>query len=792
MLGSIRSKGRPLKFAFLVKPNDNKALLDAIELNSVLWGGPYNPIIPVFHKKTKRWRPDAFRKTAKDITLGYIRAFDPDFLVCDFEPPKYIKDLGIEVLRSGEILPTKEQPDRFSYGIGIGDILGWIYHEHFRFVQKFPIHVIFPIIPRRYAPFWASWFGKLPKEFLDSLLSSGYKKALDITTPKVKNLKKVLQERTLFPRRIMQHGLETQSRGGFSNENILFYMDPSDFLDIIDFWNLRAVGRSVLPAPINLKNDDFFKKNARNFIKSSQWTHRLNPSLTFRANIIPATSRTMEEARDFVTSLDLEKDTDGTLPLLMHHSYPRIWDDWARDKDNVNPHDVYFDTESESEIVDGKSRLTLPISIPEGIESSFSGNPKIANEVSYNVYGDLEKYAEVFPQLYGENLARSLDSVGRYREWRVGRNGLVRMVETFRSTSWELPLAEDVFSAWLRDNGWEYEASTSGMLSKELYKQIEGWAYGIADKKLIDLIEEMARSVDGEGRDKSVNYIKSTMRQIFGDDKRLEKFLELDLFVLGVNAQCPNCQRFSWYELEKLNKQLRCTKCLKEFKSIDSLSNGKWSYKTVGPLSVSNHADGAVCVVLSVDFFSERKMTSVQTTPVYSFNALKKSNKRKLEADFAFLWRESAYGEIEDGVAFGEAKTFNEFKKVDFDRMKAIAKDFPGAVLVFSTLREKLTDFEIEELKKIAKVGNKNWKADRPVNPVLILTGNELFSQHGPPYCWPDEEHNKYRDCRGILGLAKATQQKYLGIKVWDVVWHEEYEAKHKKALAKKAVQTKQ
>ena len=113
--------------------------------------------------------------------------------------------------------------------------------------------------------------------------------------------------------------------------------------------------------------------------------------------------------------------------------------------------------------------------------------------------------------------------------------------------------------------------------------------------------------------------------------------------------------------------------------------------------------------------------------------------------------------------------------------MKAIAKDFPGAVLIFSTLREELTHFELEELKKLSKMGNKRWKSERPINPVMILTGTEIFSPHGPPYCWPDNEHEKYRDCHGILGLAKATQQKYLGVKAWDVVWHEEYEKKRKK-----------
>lgn len=770
MIGNIKVKGRPLKFAFLIKPNDKKALLKAIELNSVLWGGPYNPIIPLYQIKTKRWRKDAFRKTARDINLGYIQAYDPDILVCDFDPPDYIKNLGLRVVKSNKILPTKENPNTFSFGIGFIDILSWIYHEYFRFVQKDPINVVFPKIPARNPEFWASWFGKLPDKYYNDLMKSGYKEALDISTPKARALKKILKPRTLFPRRIMQHELDTISRGGFSNENILFYLDPSDFLDVVDYWNLRATGRSVLPAPTTMTNNDFFKGIVEDFIKASFWTNRYNPAIKYRANIIPATSQKMEDARDFVTSLDLEKDDDGTNPILLHQGYPRIWDEWARGKDHVDPHDVYFESEKEVDLTQANDRILLPASMPEHIKASYTGSPIVSNEVSYNIYGDLEKYAEVFPKVYGESLERTLSSIGTFKDWRIGKNGLVRLVDSSRAISWELPLAENVFSAWLKDNGWNFRLSSSGKLAKELNKQIEGWAYGLANKELIELIGEMAVSIDGEGRDKTVAFIKSRMKEIFGDEKRLEKFIELNLFSLGVSAKCPNCQRNSWYDLEDLHNLLNCTKCLQDFHAIDSLSESNWSYKTVGPVSVPNYAEGAISVVLSVEFFSERRMSSIQTTPVYSFNATKTSTGKNLEADFAFLWRESVFGEIADGVAFGEAKTFNEFKKKDFNRMKSIAKSFPGAVLVFSTLREELTPFEIQEIKKITRVGNKHWKLERPVNPVLILTANELFSLHSPPYCWNEKEQKIYRDSYGIYGLAMATQQKYLGIKRWDTV----------------------
>lgn len=791
MFGNISSKGRPLRFAFLIKPNDKKALLSAIELNSVLWGGTYNPIIPLFKRKTKRWRRDAFRKTVEDITLGYIKAFDPDYLVCDFEPPAYVKDLGVDILRTHQILPSKEDPEKFSFGIGLWEILQWIYHDHFRFIQRFPTKVVVPKIPSRDATFWASWFGKLPDKFYKDFISSGYVEAMSVTTPRANQLDKLLSEKAIFPRRLMQHGIETLSRGNFSRENILFYLNPSDFIDVIDFWNLRAVGRAVLPIPSPLKDDPSLKKIAKEYIEDSRGTHRYNPVIKFRATIIPASSKTMDDTKSFVDSLNLEKDDDGTNPILMQHWYPRVWDDWAREKDSASPHDIYFASESEAEINDVKGRLTLPISKPEGIEDPLIGKPKFANEISFNVYGDLEKYAEVFPQDHGEKLSRQLDSVRAFGEWRIGRNGLVRLASSFRPISWELPKAEDIFSAWIEDRGWSFELSTAGKLAKVLYKQIEGWTHGFAHKEILTLIEEMAKSIDGEGRDKSVAYIKDRLKQITGSNRRFEKFLEMNIFTLGINTKCPNCQRGSWFEIDKLNKTLNCPKCLQDFKAIDTVSDGNWSYKTVGPLSVPHHADGAICVVLSVDFFSEMRMGSIQTTPVYSFNSQKKGSKKKLEADFAFLWRESAWGEKAEGVAFGEAKTFNEFKKADFQRMKTMGKEFPGAVLIFSTLREELTPFEVEELKKLTRFGNKHWKSDRPINPVLILTGNELMSQFGPPLCWSDEEEKKYRDCSGVLGLAKATQQKYLGIKAWDQTWHEEWEKKRQQRQVKKEQETK-
>ena len=83
MLGSINIKLRPIKLGFLVNPNDKKALIRAIEINSMLWGGSYNPIIPAFKKIPASWKKnhEGFGYNGKKIQMGYVDAFDPDFLV---------------------------------------------------------------------------------------------------------------------------------------------------------------------------------------------------------------------------------------------------------------------------------------------------------------------------------------------------------------------------------------------------------------------------------------------------------------------------------------------------------------------------------------------------------------------------------------------------------------------------------------------------------------------------------------------------------------------------------------
>lgn len=68
---TVHRRLRPVRLAFLVRPNDATALRTVIEINTCLWGGPFNGIIPVFRRTPRWWADQAPRSwSASEILRG--------------------------------------------------------------------------------------------------------------------------------------------------------------------------------------------------------------------------------------------------------------------------------------------------------------------------------------------------------------------------------------------------------------------------------------------------------------------------------------------------------------------------------------------------------------------------------------------------------------------------------------------------------------------------------------------------------------------------------------------------
>jgi hypothetical protein len=286
----------------------------------------------------------------------------------------------------------------------------------------------------------------------------------------------------------------------------------------------------------------------------------------------------------------------------------------------------------------------------------------------------------------------------------------------------------------------------------------------------------------GQARELSIGEIRSKLHDP-GRPKRnvVDYLINKGVLRIGLRVQCPHCTRHSWYSVGVMGEAFTCPRCLNEFTAIGNVESGKWSYKTAGPFSVPRYADGAFATLLALEFFTGRHSLTFQATPTLSFTA-KAIDGSDLEADFAFFWRQTSYGELLEGIAFGECKTYGLFADQDYKRMRFLAKTFPGAVLVFATLRKALTAKEVGAISKIAKAGRKYWKAERPINPVLILTGRELLDEVGPPYCWQDNDAGKrFERARELLDVCNATQQLYLGLPPWEDQWSEHWEKRRQR-----------
>ncbi|MGC2530028.1 MAG: hypothetical protein WA639_19950 [Candidatus Acidiferrum sp.] len=806
MVGNVDIKVRPLKLAYLVDPNKKAHVREAIRLGSTLWGGVYFPIIPLHKRMPKTWKDPVKAPEAKKVILGYLDAFDPDILVqFSTSVPDFVANLGLKVIKPADVWGGLGEDRNLSpkFGLGIFELLKDIFAEYFRYKSKYPVKVVLPKISGQFSLFWASLFGEISSTLLEAI-ERLYREPLEIETVDFApdKLTDMLAANVFFPRRIVQRGVNTSNRAGFRRDAAAYFMDAKNLEDIVDFWNLRASGRRVLPIPKQLQSDPGLRNLVIDFLKQHRRPWRHNPNVCDYANIVKARSQTMDDLMAYASTLNITKEPDDPSDspfFAAQHWYPRMWDEWARNRDGAVA-DITGEAEATVEIDTKKLRVHFKPVLPKfANEYGYHGEPRRANEISFSLYGSDDYLAGVFPKSSGENYKRAISSWASLGDdWRVGRNGLVKLVRDDFNDTRDIPTAESVVFAWLADFGWKAEVSPPGLLAKQMHRQLEGFLSILKNEKLLGLFEHMNGGLVAKDsspvednkvqqeRDLPIGEVRSRLQEASKRGNLYEYLVSIGVFKIGLRVQCPRCLRRSWFPLESVRDNFSCPRCLNAFSAIGTLESSEWTYKTTGPFSVPHYGEGAYNVLLTLEFFSSHNFSTMRSTPVLSFKAAGPGG-TALEADAAAFWQDAVFGERKDGVFFAECKTYGQFQTKDFVRMRQLAKAFPGAVRVFSTLRKALNPQEIKGITRIAKRGRKYWKSERPINPVLVLTGTELLHFSRPPHRWEESLQKKFSHVYGLIALCEATQQIYLNLPPWQTEWHEKWEKKRKELQPKEA-----
>jgi len=428
---------------------------------------------------------------------------------------------------------------------------------------------------------------------------------------------------------------------------------------------------------------------------------------------------------------------------------------------------------------------------PEFVDPHGIGSARWVNVLKFhNNYGISDALALTLPSSFTGEASRGL-RVGETTI--ISREGFV-LLHRFKQHReyFGLLTGQEAVINWLGRQGIEAKPSDPGRIADQILASLEGfWGVRvIADRDTIKLLDEMAKSVkkyaDGKleefpSRSIDVKRWKDLVHRRANSNYgavSLDSFIKANVLRLGLVLECTNCRKKNWFGIDGLQEQLTCERCLKAYpfpQGSLNFAQTPWQYRVVGPYSVPNYAEGAYATVLAIHAFANG-FGSDRTNLTYATGLnFKIGDEEPFEVDFT-LWyrrREILSLEEEPVLVFGEAKSFavESFKDDDLARMRKLADKFPGAFLVFATLKDSLSDVEKEEIGRLATWGRERLADGRPRAPVIVLTGIELFSTWRIEQSWKDlgGQHAKFVappsvHLDNLWTLAEITQQVYLGL----------------------------
>ena len=802
-------KLRPIRIGFLVRPSDLTNLRKVFKICSCMWGGMYNPIIPVSRSRPAAWRQGhRNRPSGRQLAMGYVRFFEPDVFV--ETETGLAQSVGIadetqrwlypRVISLDDVVRTRnDHGPEFVFGLDILDVYEEKYQTEFRFVPRRNSFVALFHDRSRHGAYVEATFGGFPQEKALSHIQRSYEHIFEptILEHKPSAWLRLIKERGRTALAFTDHALKLSSNTGWSPT--IFIANPTSPIDLLDLWNLRLIRRNVLS--VNSEWLPVLSDYLHDFIDKNHRTLPGNPNGVMRHTEVEIGNSFSEEE-----ALNLVGDTFADLPRgswSLKLWYDRIWDNDSSDHVQ-HPSPVQIHTES--------SRLELTASeerrpkvqfqslTPEFASDYGGSNARWVNVISLSDRQNQHQFALAFPS--------TLTGFSDHR-FRIGgpllvsREGFVLLQQYKHQREYIelIPRTEAVVEHFKRHDI-DATASDSGRVADQILSSIQGfWGVSILqDEKTLRLLDKMSKSVRrlSEGtieeyadRTASVNEWQSIMRlrekSSFGSKNNLERLVKAGALKLGLAVPCPNCQKENWYGLVDLAEQVSCERCLKDFNFPQGSLNYKntpWKFRVAGPYSVPNYANGSYATILALNCLVSGTGFSNNTITL-STNLDLKMDEKCLEVDFACWYRRERLGSRREEPLFlvGEAKSFahDSFSEKDIRRLKGVGEKMPGTILVLATLKSELSGAERGRIERLATWGRLPSDSGQTRNPVIVLTGMELFAHHGIVEAW-----SKTNDKRKTLvqpghvrednlrTLADLTQQAYLKLQPTDE-WLFEY-----------------
>jgi len=797
---SVHVRLRPVRFAFLVRPDDRRRTLDIFRVTTCLWGGKYNPIVPTLKQVPKWWdRHGHHFETAAQIVNGYLDFFEPDFIV---EAESGLADgLGFDkkrVLQLSDVLARASDRDRNGCGLNVFSLYKDLYHKEFQFARRHE-HNIVNIVPKKpsFTALSACLFGAFPTDPDLTYLGKGFSDALGPKTVSLDGPTLANLYRSGFTSALHMGQSKIRINYHDHSDPALFVLDASKSRDLIDFWNLRAVRRDVVPIPVQWIGD--LSEFCKEFIVNNYRPLPNNPhGVMIHPTVMFARSIPSNDIKRIHTNY-FHVDVAGANAL--QDWYPSIWSPSPEImvrtmRPTLSAAEKTFDIP----FVADSPTIGFDCLYPEFAED-YGNESRWANVVRLTDWTHAGQIATVFPCDY-KNPALP--------KFNLPLDHLLPTTEGFVNfprfknlpKHWDLLDGTTAINKWLKTRQINAALSDSGRATQQIIQTLGGF-WGVASfahPEIVKLLNDISRKPISRSvhHQEFKNRIQNAIKDDIWRGLNFKDLVEKGAVELGLELKCTKCSSWSWYSLKQLDYQLNCSLCLRQFSfpivEPSASNNSRWAYRLVGPFALPDYARGGYAASLSIRFFSEILGHHDVEVTWSAGQELELAPKDKLESDF-ILWyqRKQMFGnDYPTEIVFGEAKSFGRevFQAEDVAAMKKLAVRFPASILVFSTMKEanELSKDEVGRIAKLAEWGREYvWNRRQTRAPVIVLTGTELFASYLLREAWKKKggrhaqliEPAWVRE-ENLRVLANMTQQLYLNMPSYET-W---YDAKLRKKLA--------
>ncbi|NMB80611.1 MAG: hypothetical protein GYA14_02200 [Ignavibacteria bacterium] len=748
---NLSIKYRPVKIGFLVRDGSIEDLVKSVGINTLLWGGIYNPIIPV--------------STDSKFAEQLMNLFSVDVLF----PVSHTK----EIYDLTQKYPFLKDPGHYAENIFYEDwhtkknIIGYLdsvnivnYYWEKEFKHKPKSYQSNCVLVRwgdndDLKNLFSIMFGYFPKEYnLRDDFENAFLKGLRSREIKISTTDSVSKNLAENISPIKLTALELNGYGGTWRGNGIYIGNENDFYDLLNFWNLRASGLFIEFLPKN--KIERFKEFIKASIEKLDNTPNRNPNIEDWINIYYHVSH--DEIKNVAKEFQSKK-------RFVFNEI--IWNGL-----NIKPADFYFEWNHVLASVDKSyDRYVVSVSLPEkkfiANKDRDFGWQHLA--VSINPIGEFGYPEHTLKQPFIRQLNEFYSRELAVDPWllRIEKGGISALIKSNDSSLSLYPISHQVLIQKIFElAGIKSEISQAGLITKRIIEKLGGVDGGRVFK--INGVRKLLQALKIDeciSRGKGTNIIRENeefkkYEKLYIEARETPKLtthsvfdflLKKDFLRAGLELVCNHCKLSNWLSLKEIDDIWTCNYCGNDNKTSLQLKNrGDWKFRKSGLFAKNNNQEGAIPVILTLLVFLRIFDPSKF---IYSPSLKLKNGDISCEIDFCILQYQRrdkiqlAIGECKSEGGIIDQKDVDNLKIVR-DKIKKLNID---CYLVFSKVSEKFEQSEIDLFKKLKEENI----------PIILLTNKELEPYH--PY-WEVEKANNLPEkyALDMAGMARNSDYLYL------------------------------